>query len=307
MSAASERSLLPTGAGVDTAPAGWRVVLACFLSAVFAWGFGFYAHGIYLVELQKARGWSNGLISSVVTGHYVIGAFLLPHIARAIGRFGPKLVMLGGLSITAVCLLLLPSVEEPWQLVLLYALMAPGWNATSVAPIAATIGQWFDRKRGLALNLALSGATAAGLIVSPALLAAIPALGFADAERLLVAIGIAVAGSAVALFVRRGPLSPPPATGRRRSTLAPMRHWRFWSISAPFAFVLVSQVGFLTHLVPLIADRPQADPDRSGIHACDPAPGAKGARPVLTSDAQASFCFRKSTVLRQARSAASLS
>jgi len=260
MSAASERSLLPTGAGVDTAPAGWRVVLACFLSAVFAWGFGFYAHGIYLVELQKARGWSNGLISSVVTGHYVIGAFLLPHIARAIGRFGPKLVMLGGLSITAVCLLLLPSVEEPWQLVLLYALMAPGWNATSVAPIAATIGQWFDRKRGLALNLALSGATAAGLIVSPALLAAIPALGFADAERLLVAIGIAVAGSAVALFVRRGPLSPPPATGRRRSTLAPMRHWRFWSISAPFAFVLVSQVGFLTHLVPLIADRPQADP-----------------------------------------------
>ena len=31
-----------------------------------------------------------------------------------------------------------------------------------VAPIAATVGQWFDRKRGLALNLALSGATVAG-------------------------------------------------------------------------------------------------------------------------------------------------
>ncbi len=246
--------------GVDTAPAGWRVVLACFLSAVFAWGFGFYAHGIYLVELQKVRGWSNGLISSVITGHYVLGALLLPQIARAIGRFGPKVVMLGGLSTTAVCLLLLPSVEQPWQLALIYALMAPGWNATSVAPIAATIGQWFDKKRGLALNLALSGATAAGLVVSPALLAAIPALGFADAERLLVAIGIVVAGSAVALFVRRGPLSPPRGTGRQQSTLAPMRHWRFWSISAPFAFVLVSQVGFLTHLVPLIADRPQADP-----------------------------------------------
>lgn len=246
--------------GVDTAPAGWRVVLACFLSAVFAWGFGFYAHGIYLVELQKARGWSNGLISSVITGHYVLGALLLPQIARAIGRFGPKVVMLGGLSTTAVCLLLLPSVEQPWQLALIYALMAPGWNATSVAPIAATIGQWFDKKRGLALNLALSGATAAGLVVSPALLAAIPALGFADAERLLVAIGIVVAGSAVVLFVRRGPLSPPRGTGRQQSTLAPMRHWRFWSISAPFAFVLVSQVGFLTHLVPLIADRPQADP-----------------------------------------------
>ncbi|WP_422003307.1 MFS transporter [Reyranella sp.] len=249
--------------GVDTSPAAWRVVLACFLSAIFAWGFGFYAHGIYLVELRREHGWSTGLISSIVTGHYVLGALLLPHIARAIGRFGPRTVFLAGLGVTTVALLLMPSVTSPWQLALLYALMAPGWNATSVAPIAATVGQWFDRKRGLALNLALSGATAAGLIVSPALLAAIPRLGFADAERLLVGIGIVIAGTAVALFVRRGPLSPATArgaAGRRPGTLAPMRHWRFWSISAPFAFVLASQVGFLTHLVPLISDRPQADP-----------------------------------------------
>lgn len=233
--------------------------MACFLSAVFAWGFGFYAHGIYLVELQKARGWSTGLISSIVTGHYVLGALLLPAIARAIGRVGPRAVFLCGLAATAVSLLLLPSVQEPWQLAVLYALMAPGWNATSVAPIAATIGQWFDTRRGLALNLALSGATVAGLVVAPALLAAIPALGFAEAERLLVIVGIVIAGSAVALFVRRGPLAAtPPVKGR--STLEPMRHWHFWSISAPFAFVLMSQVGFLTHLVPLIADRSNVDP-----------------------------------------------
>jgi MFS family permease len=233
--------------------------VACFLSAVFAWGFGFYAHGIYLVELQKARGWSTGLISSIVTGHYVLGALLLPAIARAIGRVGPRAVFLCGLAATAVSLLLLPSVQEPWQLAVLYALMAPGWNATSVAPIAATIGQWFDTRRGLALNLALSGATVAGLVVAPALLAAIPALGFAEAERLLVIVGIVIAGSAVALFVRRGPLAAtPPVKGR--STLEPMRHWHFWSISAPFAFVLMSQVGFLTHLVPLIADRSNVDP-----------------------------------------------
>ena len=100
--------------------------------------------------------------------------------------------------------------------------MAPGWNATSVAPIAATIGQWFDRKRGLALNLALSGATVAGLVVAPALLAAIPRLGFAEAERLLVAIGLVLAAGAVALFVRRGPLSfKPTATPAEPPGAAP--------------------------------------------------------------------------------------
>ena len=87
---------------------------------------------------------SSYFISSIVTGHYVLGALLLPRIAWAIGRFGPRVVFLSGLAVTAVALLLLPSVEAPWQLALLYALMAPGWNATSLAPIAATVGQWFD-------------------------------------------------------------------------------------------------------------------------------------------------------------------
>jgi MFS family permease len=246
-------------AGVDSTSAGWRVVFACFVSAVFAWGFGFYAHGIYLVELQRAHGWSTGLISSIITGHYVLGAVLLPRIAEAIGRFGPRTVFLCGLVATGGALLLLPSVTAPWQLALLYAVMAPGWNATSLAPIAATIGQWFDRKRGLALNLALSGATVAGLVVAPALLAAIPRLGFACSERLLVAIGLVLAVASVALFVRRGPLSFKP-TAVRQSRLAPLRHWHFWSISAPFAFVLASQVGFITHLVPLISDRQNVDP-----------------------------------------------
>ena len=235
------------------------MVFACFVSAVFAWGFGFYAHGIYLVELQRAHGWSTGLISSIVTGHYVLGALLLPRIAEAIGRFGPRMVFLCGLAATGGALLLLPAVTAPWQLALLYAVMAPGWNATSLAPIAATVGQWFDRKRGLALNLALSGATVAGLVVAPALLAAIPRLGFADSERLLVAVGLLLATASVALFVRRGPLATRSATVGQ-SRLAPLKHWHFWSISAPFAFVLAAQVGFLTHLVPLISDRQNVDP-----------------------------------------------
>jgi MFS family permease len=100
--------------GVDSTPRAWRVVLACFVSAVFAWGFGFYAHGIYLVELQRAHGWSTGLISSVVTGHYVLGALLLPRIAQAIGRFGPQRVLLGGLAITGLPLLLLPGTRPAW-------------------------------------------------------------------------------------------------------------------------------------------------------------------------------------------------
>jgi hypothetical protein len=39
----------------ETAPryAGWRIVAACFATAVFCWGVGFYGQGIYLTALQK--------------------------------------------------------------------------------------------------------------------------------------------------------------------------------------------------------------------------------------------------------------
>jgi hypothetical protein len=45
----------------------WCAVLACFVTAVFAWGFGFYGQSVYLLELHRIRGWSSFLISSATT------------------------------------------------------------------------------------------------------------------------------------------------------------------------------------------------------------------------------------------------
>ena len=38
---------------------GWRVVGACFVMALFAWGVGFYGHSVYLAEFTIGRGWSS--------------------------------------------------------------------------------------------------------------------------------------------------------------------------------------------------------------------------------------------------------
>ena len=35
---------------------GWRVVVACFLVALFIFGFGLYGHAVYLAELQRLHG-----------------------------------------------------------------------------------------------------------------------------------------------------------------------------------------------------------------------------------------------------------
>ena len=91
----------PTAKAVDEASLrypGWRVVLACFLAAMFCWGFGLYGHGVYLTELHRLHGWPTSLISGA--RHRLLSA------DRGAGRFHQRrhraarpasCVMLGGM------------------------------------------------------------------------------------------------------------------------------------------------------------------------------------------------------------------
>jgi hypothetical protein len=54
--------------------AGWRVVLACFLVAMFIFGFGLYGHGVYVAELRRLRGWSADLVSSASTLTFLLSS-----------------------------------------------------------------------------------------------------------------------------------------------------------------------------------------------------------------------------------------
>ena len=69
-------------------------------------------------------------------------------------------------------------VTEPWQLYLANAVLAFGWSGTSLSMINNTLGLWFDKKRGMAISLALNGASFGGIIGVPLLVAAIGHFGF---------------------------------------------------------------------------------------------------------------------------------
>ena len=83
------------------------MVGACYLAALFCWGFGLYGHGVYLTELNRLHGWPTAWISLGVTGFYLLTAALVVFISDAIARLGPRRVMLAGACcfIAAVALL----------------------------------------------------------------------------------------------------------------------------------------------------------------------------------------------------------
>jgi len=245
---------------------GWYVVACAFLIAVCGWGFGFYGPGVYLSALHAQHGWPTALISSAVTLYYLCGATWIIFVGDAIERLGPRRVVLVGACALALGVALLPEARAPWHVHGAFVVMSLGWATMSGAAINAIVAPWFEARRGLAISLALNGASCGGVLVTPLLVGLTTRLGFRDGLWVaVVAMLVALVPAIVVLRHRpedlgllpdgearsgsgpltRGSRSPADGWSRRRLLRTPA----FLTISVPFALGLLAQVGFFTHQI----------------------------------------------------------
>jgi MFS family permease len=235
---------------------GWRIVAVCFLVATFGWGFGFYGQSVYLAELHRQHGWPASLISGATTFFYLFGAAIVVFVAEAVRKFGPRACLIAGTLAMAVAAIAIGEVTKPWQLYLAAALLAFGWAGTSLAIISNTLGLWFDKKRGMAISLALNGASFGGIAGVPLLVIGIGQFGFSRAMMLAAGLMVVLVVPIVLIFVGHPPLhvgsaiitagDVPSATQIRKRAL---RDFAFLSVTIAFALVLFAQVGFIVHLI----------------------------------------------------------
>jgi predicted MFS family arabinose efflux permease len=235
---------------------GWRIVAVCFLVATFGWAFGFYGQSVYLAELHRARGWPASLISGATTFFYLFGAAIVVFVSEAVRKFGPRLCLIAGTSATAVAAVAIGRVTEPWQLYLANAMLAFGWAGMSLGMITNTLGLWFDTRRGMAISLALNGASFAGIAGVPLLVMAIAHFGFQSAMIVAAGVMAALVVPAVLLFVGTPPLHAASATTRAADAPSAtqvraraLRDLGFLSVAIAFSLVLFAQVGFVVHLI----------------------------------------------------------
>ena len=245
---------------------GWNVVGATFLMALFSFGLGFYGISAYVATLQRLHGWSASMVSAPVTVYYVAGALLTMVAGDLYHTWGPRLVVAAGGAAMAVGVAALGVITQPWQLYPVFLVMALGWGSMSGAAINIIIAPWFHRRRGLAISIAFNGATLGGVVIAPALILLINALGFPQALA-IAALSSLASFLALAAGVMRGdpgalglgPDGDPGLSARADASASrddrrgdAIRTWRFWSVSVPFALGLMAQVGVLTHLVALV-------------------------------------------------------
>jgi MFS family permease len=252
----------------ETSPryAGWRVVLACFLVALFIFGFGLYGHGVYVAELQRLRGWSASRVSGAITLTFLLSSIFATFTHELVARFGQKRLVLLGIAALAASTSLLAFATEPWQLYAAFILMSLGWTGMGVVVIATIVSSWFVDRRGLAISIAFNGASCGGVVVAPLLLLLVGKIGFPTAMLTATAIMVVVLVPVVVLWIgSRLPIMdlpgrqtryPSPSqtsdTGNKISRAMIVRRWAFWTISVPFALALMAQIGFIVHQIALL-------------------------------------------------------
>jgi predicted MFS family arabinose efflux permease len=239
---------------------GWRIVGVCFLLATFGWALGFYGQSVYLAELQRVHGWPASTIATATTFFYLVGALLVAFVSEAMRALGPRNCLLAGVGVMAFATILLGQITSPWQLYAVNVLLAFGWAGTSLGAITNTLGLWFDKKRGMAISLALNGASFGGIVGVPLMVTASNAFGFGGATIAAAIAMLVLLVPVIIIFVDHPPHRAANAAqgGVAAATNAPsstriraeaMRDVAFLTLTVAFAFGLFAQVGFIVHLI----------------------------------------------------------
>jgi predicted MFS family arabinose efflux permease len=221
-----------------------------------------FTFGVFLKPIMADMGWQRSTASFALSFGGVCSALMVPVLGRMMDRWGIRRVALPGLVVYAILLSLVG--RSPASLPVFILLFAAAEGASAVqTPLgyAKAIAAWFDRRRGLALGIAMSGVGLGGFVMPQLAQELIDRVGWRGAYPVLALLTLAVAFPVVALWIRE----PQPGEGERRAPVvkadlpgltsrAAVGTHRFWLMGAAFFLVAIAINGTVGHVVPLLTD-----------------------------------------------------
>lgn len=223
-----------------------------------------YAFGALVIPLQNAFGWSRGELQPAISflfGGAVVGAQLVGWFNQRWGMRRVTVLSLIALSVTFALMLLMG--RSIWWLYLMCALLPIAGMGTMHITWTHLVNLWFDRNRGLALALMLSGTGLSASLIPSAVTWSVARWGW-QAVFLLLALLPLVLVVPLALRWLETPqdrqaasketvVAQTPASGMAYRDA--MRSARFWTINIALAMVVAAMVTMVSNTVPLLRDK----------------------------------------------------
>lgn len=203
-------------------------------------------------------GWARTLTSSGSSLVLAIMALSSPFAGNLLDRYGPRPVLAGGLILLGGAILATSQVDREWQFLVLFGLVGGfGYGALSLPLVSTAVALYFDRNRGIATGIAMSGSTGGQLPVLVLLGFMITTIGWRGAYVVFGAALLLLVPVTLAMVRRRQDnAAPEPSRDGTRDTLA--RKLRFLGRDRTFLLLLgaFTLCGFTTsgvidvHFVP---------------------------------------------------------
>ena len=237
---------------------GWPVVAGTFL--ILTMGFGSaYSFGTFFAPLEDEFGASRAAVSVAFSAAILVLFSVGPFSGTVADRLGPRVLVSGGLVLVG-CGLIAASVSQAlWQVQAAFAICIGGGVGLAYVPAVGAVQKWFDRRRGLASGIAVSGIGAGTLAVPPFAALMIAELDWRPALLLVGGI-VVVAGGASGLMVtnpkRQSGYSIPQIQRLEGVSLSfAIRSRPFFLLFLGFLFASFGQFTPIAHIVPYAEDQ----------------------------------------------------
>jgi len=183
---------------------GWFIISLCFLTTLTSAGVR-SSPSVLIHPLEAEFGWSRTMIASAVSMNLLLLGVAGPVSGFLIDRFGPRMVMIGSLTMLILGVSGTMAMTEFWQFFLVWGIIV-GIGAGGVGSVlTATVGnRWFVARRGLALGILGSANSTGQIIFLPLFMAMITYAGWRVGSMALIVVAIVLL-PLIFLFMRDDP------------------------------------------------------------------------------------------------------
>ncbi len=145
----------------------WLLVAYGFLALALAFSTR-AALGLIMPVWQSEFGWSSSFISSVGASALIVMAIVAPFAGRLVDRKTPRFVMSLGLVSVGVGSAIVAIASNKIVFIIGYSgFCAVGFGIIATHVVSTAVTRAFDRKQGLAIGIATSGATGGQFLIVP--------------------------------------------------------------------------------------------------------------------------------------------